>query len=129
MAAHGHFHWNELMTRDLEAAKRFYAETIGWTFESMPLPQGGGVYTVASMDGIPVAGLMDMASTNMPAEVPEHWFAYLAVDDVDSRLTQAKSAGATVMMEPFDIPDVGRIAILRQPGGGAVGWMTPPPNA
>ena len=33
MASHGHFHWNELLTRDVERAKRFYSDTIGWTFE------------------------------------------------------------------------------------------------
>jgi predicted enzyme related to lactoylglutathione lyase len=44
---------------------------------------------------------------------------------VDARAKKAVAAGATVMKEPFDIPGVGRIVILRQPGGGAVGWMTP----
>jgi predicted enzyme related to lactoylglutathione lyase len=46
MSTHGHFHWNELVTSDVESAKRFYAETIGWSFEGMPMPQGG-LYWVA----------------------------------------------------------------------------------
>jgi predicted enzyme related to lactoylglutathione lyase len=47
MAAHGHFHWNELLTKDVERAKRFYSDTIGWTYEGMPMP--GGSYWIASM--------------------------------------------------------------------------------
>ena len=47
------------------------------------------------------------------------------VDDVDARLAKATAAGASAMREPFDVQDVGRIAILREPGGAMVGWMTP----
>jgi predicted enzyme related to lactoylglutathione lyase len=50
---------------------------------------------------------------------------YLAVDDVDARVSRATTAGATLMRPLFDIPGIGRIAILRQPGGAGVGWMTP----
>jgi hypothetical protein len=48
------------------------------------------------------------------------------VDDIDARCEKAREAGGTVEREPFDIANVGRIAIIRQPGGGAIGWMTPP---
>ncbi|WP_371685873.1 VOC family protein [Nitratireductor sp. OM-1] len=51
--------------------------------------------------------------------------SYLSVDDVDAALEKAKAGGASVMREPFDVPGVGRIAILRQPGGAVIGWMTP----
>jgi hypothetical protein len=50
---------------------------------------------------------------------------YLAVDDVDARAKKATAAGATLMRPLFDIPGIGRIAILREPGGAGVGWMTP----
>ena len=59
------------------------------------------------------------------AEVPEGWMPYLAVDDVDARAKKATAAGATLMRPLFDIPGIGRIAILREPGGAGVGWMTP----
>ena len=51
---HGHFHWNELMTRDVEKAKKFYADTMGWTFDAMPMPDGG-TYSLAMAGGQPVA--------------------------------------------------------------------------
>ena len=123
MGSHGHFHWNELLTADVERAKRFYSEIIGWTFESMPMPDGA-TYWVASMAGQPVAGLFP---TNRPEYkgLPEAWMSYLAVDDVDARVKKAVAAGAKLMKPIFDIPNVGRIAILTEPGGAGVGWITP----
>lgn len=82
MTAHGSFHWNELNTRDVEQAKRFYADTLGWTFEAMPMPQGA--CWVANSGGKPVGGIFDMNAFGLPPDVPEHWLSYLAVDDVDA---------------------------------------------
>jgi uncharacterized protein len=124
MTEHGSFHWNELTAWDADGAKRFYEQTLGWTFEGMPMPQG--TYWVANSGGKPVGGVIDAnLIPNLPKEVPEHWLPYIAVDDVDKRCEKAKQAGGTVMREPWDIPGVGRIAILKQPGGGVVGWITP----
>ena len=63
----------------------------------------------------------------MPAATarPEAWIGYVAVDDVDARAKKAVQAGAKVLQPAFDIPGVGRIVILAEPGGAAVGWMTP----
>lgn len=123
MTSHGHFHWNELLTKDVESAKTFYGKTIGWTFEPMPSGQTS-TYWIASIDGQPVAG---MFPTNNPEfeGVPEGWMSYLAVDDVDARVRKAVDAGAKLMRPIFDVPTVGRIAILTQPGGAGIGWMTP----
>jgi predicted enzyme related to lactoylglutathione lyase len=57
--------------------------------------------------------------------MPEGWMPYLAVDDVDARVEKAVQAGAQLMRPIFDVPEVGRIAILREPGGAGIGWMTP----
>lgn len=125
MTGHGHFHWNELMTRDPAGAKKFYGDTIGWTFDDVPMPEG--IYTVC-MDGeMPVGGIFDMNAMDQMEGIPSHWFAYLSVDDIDARLAKAKASGATVMREPFDVEGVGRIAIIQQPDGAAIGWMTPAP--
>ena len=122
--SHGRFHWNELMTRNVEQAKKFYADTLGWSFEAMPMPGGGGTYWIAQCGGEPVAGVFDISGSAFRG-VPESWMAYIAVDDVDARVKKATAAGAKVMKEAFDVPGVGRIALLMEPGGAGIGWITP----
>jgi len=123
MTDHGHFHWNELMTRDVAKAKAFYAICVGWTYDDMPMPDGP-VYTVCMADGKPAGGIFPMDGPQFE-NVPEHWMGYLAVSDIDTAVAKAKAEGATMIREPFDVPGIGRIAILNEPGGAAIGWMTP----
>lgn len=122
--SHGVFYWNELNTWDVERAKRFYAETIGWTFDAMPMADG--TYWVAKLGEQPCGGLFQLSRPHFEG-VPEGWMAYLAVDDVDARVAKALAAGASLMRPLFDVPEVGRFAILREPGGAGIGWMTPTP--
>jgi len=123
MTQHGHFHWNELMTRDVARAKKFYADTLGWSYDGMPMPDGG-TYWVANCGGEPVGGIFDISGPDFNG-VAESWMSYIAVDDVDARAKMATQAGATIMKPAFDIPDVGRIIILTEPGGADIGWITP----
>jgi len=121
--SHGRFHWNELMTRDVARAKKFYADTLGWTYDAMPMPSGGS-YTIAMAAGKPAGGIFDISGAEYNG-VPESWIPYIAVDDVDARVKKATAAGAKVMKPAFDVPNVGRIVVLLQPGGAGIGWMTP----
>lgn len=123
MTAHGHFHWNELRTRNADKVKAFYEKTIGWTFEATPASDGE-TYWIASMNGAPVAGLFSLNNPRF-AQVPESWIPFLSVDDVDARVAEAEKAGAKLMMPIFDVPNVGRIAMLMEPTGAGIGWMTP----
>lgn len=120
---HGMIWWSELMTRDTAAARAYYEAVAGWAFETTPME--GGDYHVASAGGRQVAGIMDM--TGMPGMdgLPPHWFTYLAVDDVDKAVDQTRAAGGTIMRPPFEVPGVGRIAIVSDPTGAALGIMTP----
>ena len=122
MWRHGHFYWNELMTRDPEEAKAFYGATVGWQFEAMPME--GGIYWVCKDGDTPVGGIFDMNAPEFEG-LPPHWFAYLAVDDVDARIAGATAAGARLLRPIFDVPGVGRIAIVEDPVGAVLGWMTP----
>jgi uncharacterized protein len=121
--SHGTFYWNELMTRNVEGAKKFYADTLGWSYDAMPMP-GGGTYWLAMSGGEPVGGMYDITGADYQG-VPESWMPYIAVDDVDARVKKATAAGAKLMKPAFDVPGVGRIAILMEPGGAGIGWMTP----
>ena len=121
---HGHFHWNELNTWEAEPAKEFYAATLGWTYERFPMADGGD-YTVCMSSGEPVAGIFEMRKGMGMDELPNHWFAYITVDDVDTRVQEVGAAGGTIHREPFDVPTVGRISIVQDKTGAVVGWITP----
>ena len=125
---HGHFHWNELMTWNVEEAKGFYARTLGWSYEEFPMAEGG-VYTVCMSGEKPVGGIFGMHKGQGMDDVPDHWFAYIAVDDVDARLESVETAEGTICRPPFDVEGVGRIAIVMDRAGAVVGWITPAEQA
>lgn len=112
------FCWNELETRDLEGAKRFYPQVFGYGVHANPMPQGGE-YVEWQISGRSIAGAQAMMP-NMPAEVPPHWLVYFAVADCDATVSKAQSLGATVRVPCMDIPQ-GRFAILTDPQGANLG--------
>jgi len=124
---HGTFNWNELITGDVEKAKAFFAETVGWSYDGMPMGPEGGTYWLAMQNGKPIAGIMSLEV--LPDGVPPHWMSYLEIDDVDARLKKLKDAGGTIIKEAFEVPNVGRIAIIADPTGAVMGWITPAENA
>jgi hypothetical protein len=126
MAEHGTIIWSELNTRDAEAAKAFYGALCGWTFDAMPMPDG--TYWVCKRGDTAAAGIFTMSGPAFEG-MPEHWFSYIAVDDVDAALKTVTTAGGTIVRGAFDVPGVGRIAIIRDSRGGALGIMTPAPRA
>jgi uncharacterized protein len=71
----------------------------------------------------PVGGIGGMDTAAIGGSEP-YWFAFIEVDDVDKRIAAARKAGATILREPHDVPGVGRVAVLRDPTGAAIGWMT-----
>ena len=119
---HGDFSWSELMTRDLEGAKKFYQELLGWKLEDMPMQQGG-TYTVLKAGERSVGGMMSMPS-QVPAEVPSHWMAYVTVDDVDAVAKKVGELGGAILVPPMDIPDVGRFCTFKDPQGAAISVIT-----
>jgi predicted enzyme related to lactoylglutathione lyase len=108
----GALSWNELATSDLAKSKAFYGPVFGWTWG------GSDEYTEAQVDGRTIAGVMPRPPA-MPAEVPDHWLVYFGVESADASAEQAKKLGATVAVEPTDIPNVGRFAVLLDPQGAA----------
>lgn len=116
--------WSELMTTEVEKAKAFYADTLGLGFEAFGDDNPG--YWLATLDGRPIWGIMDM--TRRPGG-PSGWFTYMIVDDLDARVKAAQQAGAELCMPVFEVPTVGRIAILQDPTGAIIGWMKPIPRS
>ncbi|MEO7397217.1 MAG: VOC family protein, partial [Ilumatobacteraceae bacterium] len=106
----GAFSWSELMTRDLAAAVDFYTAVFGWTEKNGP----ESPYKEFEVGGNVIAGGQAIGP-EMPAQVPPHWNIYFGASDVDAIAERAAQLGGTVRMPPFDIPDVGRIAVLGGP--------------
>jgi hypothetical protein len=111
----GNFFWYDIMTTDTAAATEFYTEVIGW---GATQTQGGGMdYTLLTLDGAGVAGLMAI-----PEEVAQNgghpaWLGYVAVDDVDTAAQALVAAGGTLHRPPFTIPGIIRIAVVADPQG------------
>jgi hypothetical protein len=108
----GTFSWAELATSDAGAAKTFYGDIFGWSFEDNPIGDGQ-VYTMATRDGGTVAALFS-------SEQPPHWNCYVTVASADESAAKAGELGANVVQPAFDVLDVGRMAIIVDPQGAGL---------
>ena len=119
MKQHGAFSWNELMTTDVESAKEFYGKLFNWQLEQAP---GDMPYTMAKAGGQEVAGLMTMPPE--AAGMPPAWGGYVTVDDVQASAKQVEALGGKVLLEPRDIPKVGRFCVISDPQGAVLSLIT-----
>lgn len=131
MSTHGQFHWNELMTTDADAARSFYQSVVGWevnvmSFDDVTKPAADGEqgYTVWMTGDNPSGGMMQMQGPEFEG-VPPHWACYIHVDDVDAASAKAEELGGTVIKAVFEVPNVGKIAIVQDPQGAVIGLITP----
>ena len=105
--------WADLVTPDLDAAKRFYGGLFGWTFRDVP---GERNYAVALLDGEPVAGMFQKALPAKRSQQPA-WLTFLAVRDVDTAQQAALQHGGKVLSKAHYYPHRGRQAVLADPDG------------
>ena len=117
----GDFSWTELMTTDVEAAKAFYVNVLGWETEEMPME--AGTYHVLKAGGKTVGGIMKMPP-NVPAGTPPAWSTYVTVADVDETARKVVEHGGRLLVSPKDIPNVGRFCTLQDPQGAIINAMT-----
>lgn len=121
LPAHGRFRWNELATRDLESATRFYTELLGWQLKQSDAT-GMQYHEIVASDGEHIGGLYQMGPEY--GEAPSHWMAYVAVDDVDARAARVEGLGGKVCVPPSDIPNVGRFCVINDPSGATLSLIT-----
>jgi hypothetical protein len=114
---HGTFCWNELMTRDIKAAGKFYSELLGWKAVDSGMP--GMEYQMFKTGETSVGGLMAMPP-EIPKEVPPHWMAYITVDDIDAAVNKVRKLGGQVLFGPQAVPTLGRFATIKDPTGAVV---------
>ena len=117
---HGALSWCELMTTDVEAAKKFYTELLGWTSEDMSME--GMTYTVVKTADEGIGGIMAMPP--QAQGIPPHWGVYITVDDVDAVAKKAEELGAKTVVPLTDIPEVGRMYSFQDPQGAVISVIT-----
>ena len=113
--------WVDLSTADLDAAMEFYGGLFGWDFPEPENAEQTGGYRQAMLRGKPVAGLMPL----MQPQQPVAWSTYVSVADADAATAQVREAGGTVMVEPMDVLELGRMAVFADPTGAAFGIWQP----
>jgi len=111
---HGDFVWYELGTTDAAAAQEFYGGLVGWSFSSGPNVEG---YWLFAADGPNVGGLLALTPAMIDDGAVPMWTGYITVDDVDASAAAVTKAGGKILMQPWDIDDVGRIALVTDPQG------------
>jgi len=114
----GAFSWFELITPNVEAAKKFYSELFGWQYEAAPMAPE---YTVIKVDGQGAGGMM--IPPPAAKECPPHWGMYITVTDIQSTVAKARQMGAKILFGPQAIEKVGTFAVIQDPQGAVVSAM------
>jgi uncharacterized protein len=114
----GRFVWHDLNTTDVEAATRFYTELLGWDVE---------VWKPGEMDYPMINAKGSQHGGFGPAQggAPSHWVGHVVVDNADAAGKRAQGAGGSVIVDPMDIPEVGRFTIVRDPQGSVISAFQP----
>jgi predicted enzyme related to lactoylglutathione lyase len=129
----GTLSWNELVTNDVDGSKRFYGDALGW--QTSAFEAGGDAeYTIWHPPGAEPKQGPDEGGNGMggmigsrawPEGTPNFWLAYFAVDDTDATVARAEELGGAVAAPAFDVPGVGRMAVLADPQGAVFAVIQP----
>jgi len=120
----GSFVWFELATTDSSAAKNFYTTLLGW--EPQDAPMGPDmVYTLFRLNGRDAAGGYTMKAEDRALGVPPNWLVYISVDNADAAVASAIEHGGSALSPAFDVPNVGRMAVIRDPDGAVFAVFQP----
>ncbi len=114
--AHGSFIWYELLTKDAARAKAFYDSVCGWNIDAEAPPGGMDYRMINAADG-QAGGVMQLNAEMIAGGAQATWLGYLGVDDVDASVAAVVEAGGQVHLPAFDIPGVGRLAMVTDPQG------------
>src|SRR5215207_2751016 len=121
----GTFCWAGLATSDPAGARLFYASLFGWDGEELAAGPAG-TFTMLRRGGREVAILYRQMPEARAAGAPPHWTSFISVDDADATAARAKElGGGAVFRAPFEVPDAGRVAAIRDPTGAIVSLWEP----
>jgi predicted enzyme related to lactoylglutathione lyase len=120
------FIWYELMTTDQAAAATFYRDVVGWSAaDHENATPDGARYTILSAGGHDVGGILQLTDRMRSGGARPGWVGYVGVADTERTAAAIAAGGGRLMMEPDDIPNVGRFAMVADPGGAAFYLLTP----
>ena len=122
----GDFIWYELMTPDAEGAKAFYDSVVGWMI-SDPEPAYNGYRMIGRSDGKFAGGVLPLTQEMQQHGARPTWLGYICVSDVDASVASIEQGGGKALMPAFDIPNVGRVAMVTDPQGAPFYIMKPIP--
>jgi predicted enzyme related to lactoylglutathione lyase len=122
--APGTFSWVDLSTTDQQGAKGFYAGLFGWAYDDRPVGDGI-VYTMCLIDGKAACAISAQQDQERSQGIPPHWNNYVTVQDVDASTAKARELEGNVPVEPFDVPDAGRMSVVADPIGAVFSMWEP----
>ena len=122
-ASAGRFCWVDLAATDAARAKAFYGQLFGWTASEHPA--NGGSFTRMRLSGQDVGSLYQLNREHLARGVPSHWTPYIQVNDVSDTARQAAAFDGKVIVRPFDVSGVARIALIQDSVGAHVGLWEP----
>jgi len=120
-ASAGSFVWYEIQSPDPAATVRFYTDVVGWKTEPF-----GGEYTMFASAQGPLGGVALLTDQMRAQGVPPYWAGYVQVTDAAATVAEAVRLGGRIWREPTDYPEVGRLAVVGDPQGGAISLVQPP---
>ncbi|MBV9157873.1 MAG: VOC family protein [Acidobacteriaceae bacterium] len=115
--------WADLSTSDAETAKRFYSDLFGWQIDGENDPSG---YLHIKNGDQPIGGIQSPHQHR--AGTPPHWLIYFLISDCNGSSAKAVDLGAQVLLEPMEIENVGRMAVLKDPQGAVFALFQPAPR-
>jgi len=124
----GGYIWYELMTPDPEGSKAFYDAVVGWNI-GPAVEEFKGYRMINRSDGKAAGGIMPIDEEMQQHGARPTWLGYIHVTDVDRSAASIEQAGGKTFIAPFDIPNVGRIAMVADPTGAPFYIMKPTPPA
>lgn len=117
--------WYELLTKDVDAAKKFYTKVVGWStkpFDGSPQPYDMWV----RQGGEPVGGVMTIPEG---MNWPPHWVMYVTVPNIDQAIAKVQQLGGKTLSPPIDVPNVGRMRTMLDPQGAMFSLLEPAPQS
>ncbi|HUR19178.1 MAG TPA: VOC family protein [Vicinamibacterales bacterium] len=119
--------WFELSTNDQNAAKAFYSNLFDWTISDNPMGPDA-VYTLFKIDGQDAAACCTLQPEQATHGVPPNWAVYIATENADATAAKITNAGGSVVVPPFDVMDLGRMAVVQDPAGATFCLWQPGTN-